>query len=174
MLFCVLCVCVCVCECVRACVCVCVCARVWMCTALLPPDSYRIAFNIYIITYHVTSYRTNNQRRNKHMQVFMQKFLLISSDFNWTFSTYFSKCLTIFRLKKSNKTQLYADIYLPLNYSKCFGRPSRRSSGVHKTVLIWSRLMKLAPQIVRSVPEAATTVLYTPDDWRDGLPKHVD
>jgi len=31
--------------------------------------------------------------------------------------------------------QPYADIYLPLNYSTCFGRPSRPSSGVHKTVV---------------------------------------
>jgi len=37
-------------------------------------------------------------------------------------------------LKKSNDIQQYADIYLPLNYSTCFGRPSRPSSGVHKTV----------------------------------------
>ena len=36
------------------------------------------------------------------------------------------------RLKKSNKMQQYADIYLLLNYSTCFGRPS---SGVHKTVV---------------------------------------
>ena len=38
----------------------------------------------------------------------------------------------------------------------------------------WSRLRKLAPQIVRSVPEAATTVLCTPDDRSDGRPKHVE
>jgi len=31
--------------------------------------------------------------------------------------------------------QHYVDIYLPLNYSTCFGRPSRPSSGVHKTVV---------------------------------------
>ena len=73
--------------------------------------------------------------------------------------------------------QQYADIYLLLNYSTCFGRPSRPSVGVHKTVVaasgtdhtiwrdsflkrdLWSHLRKLAPQIVRSVPEAATTVL---------------
>jgi len=30
------------------------------------------------------------------------------------------------------------------------------------------------PQIVRSVPEAATTVLCTADDGRDGRPKHVE
>jgi len=88
--------------------------------------------------------------------------------------------------------QQYADIYLQLNYSTCFGRPSRPSSGVHKTliaasgadhtvwgasflkrVLIWSRLRKLAPQIVRSGPEVATTVLCIPDDGRDGRPKHI-
>jgi len=28
----------------------------------------------------------------------------------------------------------YADVYLLLNYSTCFGYPSRPSSGVHKTV----------------------------------------
>ena len=38
------------------------------------------------------------------------------------------------RLKKSNEMQQYADIYLLLNYSTCFGRLSRPSSGVHKTV----------------------------------------
>jgi len=31
--------------------------------------------------------------------------------------------------------QQYADIYLLLNYSTCFGRPSRPSSGVDKTVV---------------------------------------
>ena len=39
------------------------------------------------------------------------------------------------RLNKSNKMQQYADIYLLLNYSTCFGRPSRPSSAVHKTVV---------------------------------------
>jgi len=38
-------------------------------------------------------------------------------------------------LKKPNKMQQYADIYLLLNYSTCFGRPSRPSSGVRKTVV---------------------------------------
>jgi len=83
-------------------------------------------------------------------------------------------CVSVRRnssLRKSNEMQLYADIYLLLNYSTCFGRPSRPSSGVHKSVvaasgtdhtiwgasffkrdqiivLIWSRLKKLAPQIV--------------------------
>ena len=39
------------------------------------------------------------------------------------------------RLKKSNEMQQYADIYLLLNYSTCFGCPSDPSSGVHKTVV---------------------------------------
>jgi len=39
------------------------------------------------------------------------------------------------RLKKSNEMQQYADIYLLLNYSTCFGRPSRPSSGLHKTAV---------------------------------------
>jgi len=36
-----------------------------------------------------------------------------------------------------------------------------------------ARLKKLAPQIVWSIPEAANTVLCTPDDGHDGRPKHV-
>jgi len=103
--------------------------------------------------------------------------------------------VVICRLKKSNEMQQYADIYLLLNYSTCFGRPSRSSSGVQKTVLtasgrdhtiwgaslfrrnqllIWSRLKKLSSQIGRSVPDAASTVLCTPDDERDGRPKYVE
>jgi len=42
------------------------------------------------------------------------------------------------RLKKSNEMQQYADICLLLNYSTCFGHPSRPSSGVHKTVVAGS------------------------------------
>ena len=53
--------------------------------------------------------------------------------------------------------QHYAGIYLLQNHSTYFGCPSHPSSGVHKTV-----------------PEAAVTVLYTPDDGCDGHPKHVE
>jgi len=78
-----------------------------------------------------------------------------------------AKNLPTNRLKKSNEMQQYVDIYLLLNYSTCFGRPSRPSSGVHKTVVatsgtghtncgagflkhdqIRTRLRKPAPQIV--------------------------
>jgi len=53
-------------------------------------------------------------------------------------------------LKNSNEMQQYADIYLLLNYSTCFGRPSCPSSGVHKTVVAASGTLAylLAPQIV--------------------------
>ena len=68
--------------------------------------------------------------------------------------------------------QQYADIYLLLNYSTRFGRPSCPSSGVHKTVLaasgtdhtVWGA----------SFLKAATTVLCTPDDGRDGSLKHAE
>ena len=69
--------------------------------------------------------------------------------------------------------QQYADIYLLLNYSTCFEGPLCPSSEVTVNVLIWSRLKKFAPHLVLSVPEAATTVLCTPDDGCDGCPKHV-
>ena len=83
-------------------------------------------------------------------------------------------------LKKSNEMRQYADIYLLLNYSTCFGRPSLQSSGVHKTVVvasgtrhtIWGASFLKRDQI-KTVPEAATTVLCSPDDGRDGRPKHV-
>jgi len=47
--------------------------------------------------------------------------------------------------------QQYADIYLLLNDSTCFGRPSRPSSGVHKTVVaasgtdhtVWGAFVKI-------------------------------
>jgi len=100
-----------------------------------------------------------------------------------------SKNIIVNTSNKSNEMQQYADIYLLQNHSTCFGRPSRPSSGVHitvvaasgtdrtycpKPVLVWSRFKKLAPHIVWSVPEAATTVLCTPDDGRDGRPKHME
>ena len=78
-------------------------------------------------------------------------------------------------LMKSNKMQQYADIYLLLNYSTCFGRPSRPSSGVHKTVVAASGTdHTIWGSSFRPVPEAATTVICTPDDGRDGRSKHVD
>ena len=60
-------------------------------------------------------------------------------------------------LIRSNKMQQFAGIYLVQNYSTCFGCPSYPSSGVHETV-----------------PEAAVTVLCTPDDGCDGHPKHIE
>ena len=42
------------------------------------------------------------------------------------------------RLKKSSDMQQYVDIYLQLNYSTRFRRPSRPSSGLRKTVVVTS------------------------------------
>jgi len=76
--------------------------------------------------------------------------------------------------------QQYADIYLLLIYCTCFGRPSRPSSGVHKTVFaasgtdrtIWGASFLKRHKM--TVPGAATTVLCTPDDGRYGRTKHVE
>jgi len=75
--------------------------------------------------------------------------------------------------KKSNKVQQYADIYLLLNYSTCFGRHRAHHQECIK-LLLQPLVQKLASQTVWSVPEAATTVLCTPDDGRDGRQKHVE
>ena len=73
-------------------------------------------------------------------------------------------------------------------FSTCFGCPSHPSSGVHKTVhaasgtattfpqrgLIRPRCRKVFAQILWPVPEAALTVLCSPDDACDRPPKHVE
>jgi len=57
------------------------------------------------------------------------------------------------RLKKSNEMQQYADIYLLLNYSTCFGRPSRPSSAVHKTrCSLWYRSYCLGSKLPQTWP----------------------
>jgi len=48
--------------------------------------------------------------------------------------------------------QQYADIHLLLNYSTCFGRPSRPSSSVHKTVVA------ALVQIILSEEQASSNV----------------
>ena len=71
----------------------------------------------------------------------------------------------------------YADMYLLLNYSTCFGRPTRPPSGVHKTIVAASgadRTIWEASFLKRQFEEAATTVLCTPDDGHDGRPKRVE
>jgi len=60
-------------------------------------------------------------------------------------NTKFDICSSVHRnssLKKSNKMRQYADIYLLLNYSTCFGRPI--ASIIRKIILSG----KLASQIV--------------------------
>jgi len=66
--------------------------------------------------------------------------------------------------------QQYAGIYLLQNYSTDFGCPSHPSSGVHKTVTAASG----TGHSIWPVPEAAVTVLCTPDDGCDGNLKHVE
>ena len=63
------------------------------------------------------------------------------------------------RLKKSNKMQQYADIYL---------------QPLVQIMLSGKQACLLASKIVQSVLEAAPTVLCTPDDGRVGRPKHLE
>ena len=76
-------------------------------------------------------------------------------------ASFFTTNFIMSSLKKSNEMQQHADIYLLLNYSTCFGRPTRPSSGVRKTV------------VAASGP-AVTTISCTPDEGRNGRPKHVE
>ena len=92
----------------------------------------------------------------------------LSRTSSFRISLTFYICISIRRnssLKKSNKMKLYADIYLLLIYSTCFRRPSRPSSGVHKTVVA-------AYGTDHTIWEA--TVVCTPDDGCDGRPQHVE
>ena len=97
-------------------------------------------------------------------------------------------------LIRSNKMQKYAGIYLLQNHSVCFGCASHPSSGVHKNVTaasgtghsnnratnflqrgLWPRWRKfIAMLLLWPVPEAAVTVLCTPDDGCDAHPKHTE
>ena len=81
--------------------------------------------------------------------------------------------------------QQYAVIYLLQNYSTCFGCPLHPSSGVHKTLTAASytshtvkyksmNFCTLQYDPVWPVPEAAVTVLCTPDNGCDGHPEHVE
>ena len=60
--------------------------------------------------------------------------------------------------------QQYADIYLLLNYSTCFGCPLRPSSGVHKTVVA-------ASGTDHTIWEAS---FFKCDDGHDGHLKYVE
>ena len=86
--------------------------------------------------------------------------------------------------------QVFIYCKITLHVSGCASHPS---SGVHKTVtaasgtghsicaatflkhgLIRPRWRKVVAQILYPVPEAAVTVLCTPDDGYDGHQKHVE
>ena len=107
-------------------------------------------------------------------------------------------------LIRSNKMQQYAGIYWLQVYSTCFGRPSRPSSGVQKTVTAASGtghsngattfLQRRLPSRPSSGVQKTVTAVsgtgrsngattctrgygysfYTPDDGGDGRPKHVE
>ena len=83
-------------------------------------------------------------------------------------------------------------LFTAKSLSTCFGCPLHPSSGEHKTVtaasgtghsicatiflrdLIMPRWRKVVAQILWLVPEAAVTVLCSPDYGCDGHPKHVE
>ena len=84
--------------------------------------------------------------------------------------------------------QQYVGVYLLQNYSTSFGCLSHPSSGVHQAVTAghsvrattfrqrgqrprWRKVFALT---LCPVPEAAVTVLCTPDDGCDRHPKHVE
>ena len=60
--------------------------------------------------------------------------------------------------------QQYAGIYLLQVYSKYFGRPSSPSSGVQKTLTA----------VFDTGHSNGAMTFCTPDDGRDGRPKHVE
>jgi len=80
----------------------------------------------------------------------------------------------------------YSDIYLLLNYSTCFGRPSRPSSGVHQTVVtasgadhtIWETSFFKLDHVVTfeeaCFPDNMSCTRCTPDYGRIGRLKNVE
>ena len=68
--------------------------------------------------------------------------------------------------------QQYAGVYLLQNYSTCFGCLTHPSSGVHQTVTAASGAGHISVRattflqrgLIRTVPETAVRVLFTPDD----------
>ena len=66
--------------------------------------------------------------------------------------------------------QQYEVMYLRQVYSTCLGRPSRPSSGVQKTVNAASGTGH--SNGTTNFPQRG--LIRTPDDERDGRPKHVE
>ena len=66
--------------------------------------------------------------------------------------------------------QQYAGIYLLLNYSACFGRPSRPSSGVHKTVVAASG----TDHTIWGASFLKRDFRLRRDQRREGRPKHAE
>jgi len=99
--------------------------------------------------------------------------------------------LTILIIVQRDATQSSLFIILQV-HSTCFGCQPHPSSGVHKTVTTasgtghavlcsylpptwpWPRWREVAAQKIWPVPEAAVTVLCSPDDGCGWHPKHVE
>ena len=108
------------------------------------------------------------------------------------FILYCAVCPEQFAVIYINKIQKDATLcrylFTAKSLSTCFGCPSHPSSGEHKTVtaasgtattflqggLIGPRWRKIVAQILLPVPEAAVTILYSPDDGCDGHPQPVE
>ena len=96
------------------------------------------------------------------------------------------KFKTKIRRQRVNKIQQDATVRRYLFTAKslftCFGCPSRPSSGVHKTVtensgtghITYLSNSLVAMLLLWPVPEAAVTILCSPDDGCDGHPKNVE
>ena len=70
--------------------------------------------------------------------------------------------------------QLYADIYLLLNYSAYFGRPSRPSSGVHKNVVAASGADRIIWKASFFKRDQIRSQSLFGHDGRKGRPKLVE
>ena len=75
------------------------------------------------------------------LQLFIHNFISLFPIYKHLFKMVWGRILSfvlgyvVHTLNKFNKMQHYADIYLLLKYSTCFGRPSCPSSGVHKNIV---------------------------------------
>jgi len=86
--------------------------------------------------------------------------------------------INVFLARHVSGTYAHHQVYQTLSCSIWFSAPSFWMDGGLESRCV-GRVCGadgavLAPQIVCSVPEAATKVLCTPDDGPDGRPKHVE
>ena len=107
----------------------------------MQPMKFRTKINVMEITRHKTRGRCDRKCRIERLRIVFETISMIKDIEiepleKKVYKFYIGRSVHHnSRLKKSSEMQQYADIYLLLNYSTCFGRPSRPSSGVHKTVV---------------------------------------